>query len=49
MPLDRFLSTNRLVPVQPHVAKRQPGRIFARNALLNTVTPKNRQEEGFND
>lgn len=49
MPLDRLLSTNRLAQLQPHVAKRQPGRIFARNALLNTVTPKNRQEEGFND
>lgn len=24
----------------PYVAKRQPGRIFARNALLLTVTPK---------
>lgn len=30
-----------------YVATRQLGRIFARNALLSTVTPKNRQEEGF--
>jgi hypothetical protein len=49
MPLASMPSTNQSVAVHTHVAKRQPGRIFARNALLNTVTPMNRQEEGFND